>query len=97
MTSSPSTYVAAPAVRLRATAEGALVLNLRTNSYYSLNETGQVAWEVLVEGGTVDDAAAALCAQHDVELDVARKLVAELVAELVAAELLECAPGQPAD
>ena len=82
--------------RLMHTDDGALILNLRTNAYYSLSESGVTIWEAVATGGTVEDAAAALTEVWEVELDAAREDARRLVAELLEAGLLEYASGDGA-
>lgn len=67
----------------------AIVLDLETSVYYSLNEVGAYAWERLGEGKTVDDVLAAIVSEFDVAESTARKDLDELVAKLRERRLLE--------
>ena len=53
-------YRVSNAIRVAATEDGALLVDLATNYYYSLNHTGYRAWCILSGGGTPEDAARAL-------------------------------------
>lgn len=62
-------------------AQGVL-LHLRTQRYYSLNETGAAIWELLAEPMSAAEVAAALCARFEVEEDAALGYVQQFVAQL---------------
>ena len=59
--------------------EEAVLINLNTGAYYSLNDTGTMFWELLDGRRTVAECARRIAADYDVE------------AELVEADLLELA------
>ena len=67
-----------------------VLLDLDTKFYFTLNETGVVAWKRLVEAGTgtTDTLAAALTETFEVTLAQATEDVRTLVGELVAAGLV---------
>ena len=48
-----------------------MLLNLRTNRYHSLNETGARVWQLLVEGQGDGDIARTLTMEYDVTEQVA--------------------------
>lgn len=81
-------YRASDAVRVAATEDGALLVDLTTNLYYSLNHTGYRAWTVLSGGGTREDAARALGEAWAIPRDQADGEVAGFIDELVAQALL---------
>ena len=59
--------------------EEAIIINLSTGSYYSLNDTGTMFWELLDGERTIADCAQSIAAEYQVE------------AEMVEADLLELA------
>ena len=67
---------------------GAVVLHLRTKRYYSLNDTGAVAWDAMRDGATTDEIVAALRARFAVDEPQARLAVDRLVSELHAESLI---------
>ena len=54
----------------------AVVLDLNTKQYYTLNETGIRIWELLHEGRMTDEIAAALQAEYEVESERALRSIA---------------------
>ncbi|HUO50997.1 MAG TPA: PqqD family protein [Gemmatimonadaceae bacterium] len=68
--------------------DGAVLLNLRTKRYYSLNETGTRIWELLLEGRTEEEIIGAMCGEFDVGEDVARREIAMVIAALRAQDLI---------
>jgi hypothetical protein len=82
-------YMAADQVRLMETESGALLLNLRTNSYYSLEATGLHAWRSLCDGRTPVEVAALLAVDFDVTVPTASDDVRRLLDELLAEGLLQ--------
>jgi Coenzyme PQQ synthesis protein D (PqqD) len=77
----------------------AIVINVVTGRYYSLEGAGALAWTWLAAGATVAEAAAVLASRFGVDEAQARQDVAPLADELVADELLVrgdgVAPGPP--
>jgi hypothetical protein len=71
-----------------ATEDGALLVDLASNSYYSLNHTGYRAWCILSDGGTPEAAARALSDTWTVPPQSADTQVRQLIDELVAEALL---------
>lgn len=69
-------------------AEGAVLLNLRTNRYHSLNATGTRIWALLLEGRAEDEIVRTLSAEYDVSEQVARDETRALIASLNDAGLL---------
>lgn len=60
----------------------AVLLDLASGTYFALDETGTVAWALLVGGASVATIAAALVARYDVPLETAQRDVESLLAEL---------------
>ena len=59
-------YRLPPYVRHRSVHDEIVLLDTRTDDYLGLNPTAAVAWQVLVDGGTVEAAAADLTARFEV-------------------------------
>lgn len=83
-----SSFEAAPAVRLLATEDGALIVDLQTDFYYALNRTGLETWNILSVGGTVKQAADALARSFGVSNDRVLPLVEQFVESALSASLL---------
>lgn len=66
----------------------AIVINVVTGRYYSLEGSGAIAWAWLAAGATLGEAAAALADRFGVDAARARDDVAPLADELVAEQLL---------
>jgi hypothetical protein len=62
--------------------DGAVLLNLRTKRYFSLNETGTRVWELLLEGRTEEEIVAALLHEYEVSEHVARTEAMAVLAAL---------------
>lgn len=68
--------------------DGAVVLNMRTKRYYSLNETGTVIWRLLEDAVEPPDIVARLVQQYDVDLVAAERAVNGLLADLTSESLI---------
>ena len=66
----------------------AVLLHAGSKDYYRLNETGQVIWRVLEQGGDEDIVVAALTGAFEVDAEEARTEARRIIAELFAAGLL---------
>jgi hypothetical protein len=75
-------YAVSPDVAFAALEDGAVVLNLRTKRYYSLNETGAFIWGMLEARATVGEIVHRLIETYDVTAEEARASLRELVREL---------------
>ncbi len=65
-----------------------IVLDLRSNSYLSINHSGTALWELLVDGSTPDTMAARLVSEFGVDEGQARTDIEEFVAMLTKQGLL---------
>ena len=74
----------------------AVLLELRRGTYYSLNRTGAVVWELLAEPRTLAEIHAALLARFDVEAAALHADLAELLADLRLHGLVEEQPPSAA-
>lgn len=70
-------------------ADGAVLLNLHTKRYYSLNETGTRVWGLLEREEPTERIVAALAEAYEVEEPEARRSVLALLDELRAERLIE--------
>lgn len=68
--------------------DGAVLLNLRTKRYFSLNETGTRVWELLLEGRTEEEIVRAMTREYDVGEDAARRETADVITALRENELI---------
>jgi hypothetical protein len=64
------------------------LLNLRTNRYHSLNETGSRIWELLIDGKSEDEIVEAMTAEFEVGASVARQETHAVIMALKAQELI---------
>lgn len=73
----------------RKVAEEAIILDVETAVYYSLDGAGLRMWELLGEGRTVCEIARALAAEYDADEDRIREDCARLVGKLAKEGLIE--------
>ena len=71
----------------------AVVLNAKTEFYFSLNETGTVAWAIFGKGGSGADAVDAICERYEAPREQVEQDVGQLIERLLEAGLLE--PSSP--
>lgn len=69
--------------------DGAVLLNLHTKRYFSLNETGTRVWTLLQRGTTAGPIIATLLEEYEVDELEARRTVLALLDELAAEGLVE--------
>lgn len=69
-----------------------VLLNLQTNVYYSLNETGTHIWQSLAQGLQLDEICQQLVASYTITLAEAEAAVFALLSELTAEQLVEPLP-----
>jgi hypothetical protein len=73
--------------------DGAVVLNLRTKRYYSLNETGTRIWQLLVDGRAEAEIVDEITREYEVDPSMARDETRALIAALQAEELIIASPS----
>ena len=73
----------------------AIIINLSTGMYYSLDAAGGLAWDTLGAGATVGEIVDAIIATYEVERDRAEADVRRLVTELQRAGLVRLGPDAP--
>jgi hypothetical protein len=74
----------------------AVMINLTTGNYYSLNEVGAAVWEAVAAGATADEAAALLSARYEGSSDEIAGAVSTLLEELSREELIVPTDGDAA-
>jgi hypothetical protein len=85
---------AAPAhVLVRILGQESVLLNLETEQYFGLDETGTRMWQLVTSSPSIDAAYQELLAEFDVEPDLLRSNFAELLSRLVDSGLLEVLPA----
>lgn len=67
----------------------AIIINLATGVYYSLDEAGAAMWELIEAGRHLHDVAVAIAARYEVTADQAAQDVLHLASELVREDLVE--------
>jgi hypothetical protein len=65
----------------QAVGEEAILINLHTGAYYSLNDTGTMFWELLDGQRTIADCARLIAAEYEVEAAVVEADLLELAAD----------------
>ncbi len=81
-------YRVSPEALSTVLSDGAVLLNLQTKRYYSLNETGTRVWQLLGEGAVPSAIAATLAREYEVDEADAQRTTEELLAELVRERLI---------
>ena len=66
-----------------------VLLNLDTEHYFGLNDSGSRMWELLTSEPTVDAAYSALQAEFDIDADTLRSDLAAFVDDLVEHQLVD--------
>jgi hypothetical protein len=90
----------APAhVLVRFLDQESVLLNLETERYFGLDQTGTRMWQLLTTSPNIDTAYQALLSEYDVEPEMLRDNLLELLGRLVENGLLQVLPadaGKPA-
>lgn len=68
--------------------EEAILINLTTGSYYSLNDTGAIFWELIDGRRTIADCAQLIATEYEVEPEMVEADLLELAAEFKAEGLI---------
>lgn len=72
----------------------AIILNLKTGTYHSLNPVGTRIWQLIQDTKTVRDILNTLVTEYDVELNVCERDLQELLKQLESAHLIELYHGK---
>jgi len=84
----------APAhVLVRFLDQESVLLNLETEQYFGLDETGTRMWQLVTDSPNIDAAYQGLLAEFDVEPELLRSNLTELLGQLVASGLLQFLPA----
>jgi hypothetical protein len=75
-------------VMVRFLEKESVFLNLETEHYYGLDETGTRMWEVVTAAPSIESAYEQLLSEFDVEAEVLRQNLSELLEQLVKIGLL---------
>jgi hypothetical protein len=70
----------------------AVVLNMKTETYYMLNTTGIRMWEVLTTASSVDEALATLTTEYAIPNETLNNDMNEFIQNLQSAKLIEITP-----
>ncbi len=70
-----------------------VLLNLETEQYFGLDETGTRMWQLVTGSPSIDAAYQELLAEFDVEPELLRSNLTELVCRLVESGLLQVLPS----
>lgn len=65
-----------------------IILNLASGHYYTLNETGQLIWEKVLEQQSPGEIARGLCDAYEVDYETALKDVTECLHHLAAESII---------
>jgi hypothetical protein len=67
----------------------AVILNLKTGTYHSLNPVGARIWQLIQEPKTVREILNTLCTEYDVDVNVCEQDLQDLITKLEVAQLIE--------
>lgn len=81
-------YRAIPEALVATLSDGAVLLNLQTKRYFSLNETGTRIWELVQQTAEEEEIVQALLGEYEVDEAMARTEVRRILDELVEAQLI---------
>jgi hypothetical protein len=86
-------------VLVRLLDQESVLLNLQTERYFGLDETGTRMWHLVTTSPNIDAAYRELLAEYDVPPELLRENLTELVGHLVEHGLLQILPdaGKPAE
>jgi hypothetical protein len=82
-------YRPAPGAIFATLTDGAVVLDIQTKKYFSLNDTGAAMWACIRDGMSTDEMVAALLREYDVGQEDAKVAVESLIHSLEAEQLIE--------
>jgi hypothetical protein len=84
-------YVVSPECVACDVEDGVAILDLRSNTYFSLDPVGADVWQELAKPSTVDDLAQAIAAEYAVSQDACRGDIARLLDEMSRHGLIQAA------
>jgi hypothetical protein len=81
-------YRAIPEALVATLSDGAVLLNLQTKRYFSLNETGTRIWELVQQTADEETIVSSLLREYEVEEPMVRSEVRRILDELIEAQLI---------
>ena len=81
-------YRAIPEALVATLSDGAVLLNLQTKRYFSLNETGTRIWELVQRTADEEMIVSTLLSEYEVEEPMVRAEVRRILDELIEAQLI---------
>jgi hypothetical protein len=81
-------YRAIPDALVATLSDGAVLLNLQTKRYFSLNETGARIWELVQQAAEEESIVATLIREYEVDEAAAGAEVRRILDELIEAQLI---------
>jgi hypothetical protein len=81
-------YRAIPEALVATLSDGAVLLNLQTKRYFSLNETGTRIWELVQQTADEETIVSTLLREYEVEELMVRAEVRRILDELIEAQLI---------
>lgn len=81
-------YRAIPEALVATLSDGAVLLNLQTKRYFSLNETGTRIWELVQQAADEESIVATMIREYEVDEATARTEVRRILDELIEAQLI---------
>jgi hypothetical protein len=81
-------YRAIPEALVATLSDGAVLLNLQTKRYFSLNETGTRIWELVQQTAAEETIVSTLLREYEVEEPMVRDEVRRILYELIEAQLI---------
>ena len=83
--------VISPEVLISEVGSESVLLNLKSEQYFGLDEVGTRMWQALTSGESIQAAYDALMAEYDVEPDLLRRDMSDLIERLIDQGLVEIA------
>ena len=75
----------------------AIIINLKTGIYYSMDNTGGLIWKLMEEGRSLEEIGKVIAANYEVSGEKALEDVKKLAAELLQEELVSLSEEKPSD
>ena len=82
-----------PHVLVRIVERESVLLNLETEKYFGLDETGTRMWQLIMASPTIDAAYRELLAEFDVEPEILKTNLTELLGRLMENGLIQVLPA----
>lgn len=82
-------YLVSPECVSCAVENGIAILDLRSNTYFSLDPVGAAIWDRMAAPASLDDLAAAVSAEYEVAPEVCRGDIADLLEDMLTHGLIQ--------